>query len=134
MSKLSRRSIVAGAAAIPALAVSAAAPAIPDPAFAAIDRLWAARKAHEVVCEQEPGDCHSPLWAEWNVGSDAACSAEWNAMEAMVQTRPTTKAGARALIAAHLKHQRDEVSGHSNTDEIDEMLLRSLAEAIPHLA
>jgi hypothetical protein len=133
MSKLSRRSLVTGAATLPALTVPAAAAAISDPAFAAIDCLWAARKAHEVVCEQEPG-FHSPLHAEWDVRSDAACSAEWNATKALVQTRPTTRAGAQALIAAHLKHQRDEVSGHSDTDEIDEMLFRTLAEAIPHLA
>jgi hypothetical protein len=58
----------------------------------------------------------------------AVVDVESEAHEAMVTTRATTKAGAQALVAAHIE-QLDP-----STEEVDRTLLETLAEAIPHLA
>jgi hypothetical protein len=44
----------------------------------------------------------------------------------MIHTPPSTKAGAQAMITAHLE-QLEPL-------EVDRTLLKTLAEAIPHLA
>ena len=61
MSELSRRSIVAGASALPALAIPAAAPiALPDPTFAVIEThrnaLLSAFRAGKIICETPNDD------------------------------------------------------------------------------
>jgi hypothetical protein len=126
MSKLSRRSLVAGAATLPALAGSVVA-LTPDPAFAAVEFVQASSKAHLHALEGEPS-IHSPLYDAWFDRSGEAClsqrDAEWN----MVQTVPTTKAGAVAMITAYLG-QLDKIADN----EFERQLLESLAEAIPHL-
>jgi hypothetical protein len=126
MSGLSRRTLVAGAATLPALAGSVAA-ITPDPAFAAVERVQAAWKAIVDVSHEEPDDFRSPLRAAWNAKQDTVCTAHSDAVWDMIQTVPTTKAGAIAMITAHIEQRGD-------IDEISEMLLESLAEAIPHLA
>jgi hypothetical protein len=45
----------------------------------------------------------------------------------MVQTIPTTKAGAVAMITTYIAHNADDMG------EPEQMLLQSLAEAIPQL-
>jgi hypothetical protein len=47
----------------------------------------------------------------------------------MAATRPTTRAGAVAMIAAYLG-QLDKIA----ENKLERQLLESLAEAIPHLA
>ncbi len=61
MSNLSRRSLVASAAALPALAVPAVAEATigsarPDPIFAAIDYQQQAQAVVDAVCAGDPSD------------------------------------------------------------------------------
>jgi hypothetical protein len=57
------------------------------------------------------------------------CFAERDAERALIQARPTNEAGAQALIAAYLEQRSGELSGISETDEIDQMLPRSLAQS-----
>jgi hypothetical protein len=122
MSQLSRRSLVAGAATLPALAGSVAA-ITPDPAVAAVELVQAAWEAIEDVLET-PDDRRNAAWdAKHETILSAHSDAEWD----MVQTVPTTRAGAVAMITAYLEQRGD-------TAEATQMLLESLAEAIPHLA
>jgi hypothetical protein len=122
MSELSRRSIVASAAALPALAVPAvavAAAAEPDPIFAAIERwreldvaLCAAMDAH-ARAQKEFGD----KYGSWKPTDDPAQQAAYNAFvtateevqdaageaasaatEDIFNMVPTTLAGMRAKI------------------------------------
>jgi hypothetical protein len=69
-------------------------------------------------------DVSSP---EWDARSAAASHAEVAGLEAMAATRPTTRVGAVAMITAYLEQRGD-------TAEATQILLESLAEAIPHLA
>jgi hypothetical protein len=101
------------------------ATALPDPALAAAERFRATHEAVEAFGDEEPDDIHCPAHAEWEAKSDAAADAEWAELKALSKTRPTTKAGAQALIAAHLMADPNE--------DIDRSLLDMLAEAIPHL-
>jgi hypothetical protein len=127
-SNLSRRSIVAGAATLPALAIPAAAAITPDPALAAVERRQAAWKAHVAVCDQEPA-LHSPLYNEWDAKAETVCSVHSDAEWAMLRTIPTTKAGAVAMITSYLE-RLDVLDDNAR----ERQLLESLAEAIPHLA
>jgi hypothetical protein len=130
MSKLSRRSVVAGAAAMPALAaVPAAAMAIPDLAIAAAERLRSAQEAWEAIGDQEPKlPMDHPEYEAWQDRFDDFSDLPNRAHEAMLATRPTTKAGAQAMIEAHLDKRRCSI----NEDDA-RALLETLAEAIPHL-
>jgi hypothetical protein len=65
-----------------------------------------AYKAHEAACGEEPEDFDSPLHAEWDARQEEACSAYCDAEWEMIQTIPTTRAGAIGMITAYLK-QRD---------------------------
>jgi hypothetical protein len=113
---ISRRSLVAGAATLPAapaaVALAGTAAAItPDPALAAVELARTAYKAIEDVLD---GD------------AEAVCSTHSDAEWDMVQTIPTTRAGAVAMITAYLEQ-------NAGMGEPEQMLLKSLAEAIPHL-
>jgi hypothetical protein len=61
MSKLSRHTLVAGAATLPALAGSVAA-ITPDPAVAAVELVQAAYKAIEDVMDEVPEDRRDTAW------------------------------------------------------------------------
>jgi hypothetical protein len=121
MPKLSRHTLVAGAATLPALAGSVAA-ITPDPAVAAVELVQAAYKAIEDVMDEVPEDRRDTAWDTKNETVLSAHSqAEWD----MVQTVPTTRAGAVAMITAYIEQ--------NEPDGADRELLESLAEAIPHL-
>ena len=124
----SRRAILAGAAAMPIAAVPAAA-AIPDPALVAAERLRSAQEAWDAIGEEEPK--HLPLlhpeYEEWQARFDDFGSVPRRAIEEMAATRPTSRAGAQAMIEAFLDWRVDYL------DEEDYAFLQTLAEAMPNL-
>jgi hypothetical protein len=83
-----------------------------------VERLLTAYEA--IAREDEPEDIHSRQHDEWDAH---------NEKEAMVRTRPTTKAGAVTLSTTHLEQEEAMAPGKSYR-----ALLETLAEAIPHLA
>jgi hypothetical protein len=91
-----RRAIMAGTASLPALAAPAAA-FTAGPVFAAIEQFRAAWQAHEASCADEPAYGH-PDKPAWEKRQGQACEAELDALRAMLQTRPTSKAGAVAML------------------------------------
>jgi hypothetical protein len=107
MSNHSRRAVLAGIAAAPALVAPALAltGAGPDPIFAAIKRHKASYAAFghflelKDKFEDEHGREHaSPEHEEWQRREDEACDAESSATTEMVATVPTTIAGVVALL------------------------------------
>jgi hypothetical protein len=132
MSKLSRRSLVAGAATLPtasaAVALAGSVAAItPDPAFAAVELARVAYKAIEDLLDEEPDVVTRS--AAWDAKNEAVCAVHSEAEWEMVHTVPTTKAGAVAMITAYLEQN----AGHIGNPDPEHLLLESLAEAIPHL-
>lgn len=101
-----RRAVVAGLAAAPVAGLPALATvsssAVADPIFAAIDRHKAAHQAlnricsltDEILAEEEGREVTDADW----VLHDAASDAEIEALETLIETAPTSKAGARAAI------------------------------------
>jgi hypothetical protein len=63
--------------------------------------------------------------AAWDAKNETVLSAHSQAEWDMVQTVPTTRAGAVAMITAYIEQ--------NEPDGADRELLESLAEAIPHL-
>ena len=100
----SRRAILAGAAALPALAMPAIASATVDPIFALIEahrvafprRLEAQRATGEIPLLEDP-DCGEADRA-LHAADDEAFEADMNAAFALVTVPPTTMAGVLALI------------------------------------
>jgi hypothetical protein len=100
----SRRAVVAGLAVAPTAALPTIAGALsePDPIFAAIERHKAAECAFLVTCnltdevraEREGRKVTEADEAAW----DSAREAEEAALQALIETAPTSKAGARAAI------------------------------------
>ncbi len=107
MSKLSRRSLVTSAAALPVLAVPALAAeaAKPDPVFVAIERFREAEEAYVSLCEHEGGLIASGQ--ELTSAPDdhrtsemvATVKASVDARVKLASTSPTTLAGLSALLA-----------------------------------
>jgi hypothetical protein len=105
-SQTSRRLLLAAGSAsavFGALAqAGAAAPADPDPIFAAIERHKAAERAFLVTCDrtdevrasQEGREVTEDDEAAW----DSARDVEEAALQALIETAPTSTAGARAAI------------------------------------
>ena len=91
MTTLTRRGLVAGTAALPALSSSALA--VHDPAFAAIARHREAYAAHAKLFNRWDGRNQDPPAAL----ARAAGNAEAKALNALLGTTPTTLAGAVAL-------------------------------------
>ncbi|ULO22987.1 hypothetical protein [Methylocystis sp. SB2] len=100
-----RRAVVAGLAAAPVAALPAIASEIPadsDPIFAALERHKAAERAFIRTCdltddvraEQEGRIVTEADEAAW----DSAREVEEAALQTLVDTAPTSKAGARAAI------------------------------------
>ena len=125
----SRRAILAGAAAIPALSLPAIAGT--DPAFAAIEKFKAADAENEKVLMLEPARpaLASADYPAWEKKNEAACYKCLDALNEMLATRPTTRAGAVALIGCLL-----DVWGERTDDGDMRALLQTLAKAIPRLA
>ena len=124
-SKTTRRAILAGAAVLPALAIPAAASSA-DPAYSAIERYKAFDVEATAFSEQEP-ELQSPEHPAWEVKREADMD-KFNALrDAMLQTVPTTRAGATALIIAASTHY----AGDGYIDSEDAMiLLDTLAKAV----
>jgi hypothetical protein len=108
---------------------SPVATAIPDPAFAVIERYRAASKVLDAASDEEdPGYYYgSPLHAEWAARNKVAYDAFCDAEQKMVHTIPTTRAGAVGMINAYLGPDGE------GAGEVDLEFLASLAEA-SHLA
>ncbi len=130
--KQTRRAILAGAAALPTLAiipVAAIAAGCVDPIFAAIERqkqLWA---GWDYTTHPEP-PFRSAGYAAWTKWSDAAGRAYNEAFDELLAIKPTTRAGAVALIEYCLSE------GARFTNDADDplALLETLAKALPALA
>jgi hypothetical protein len=106
MSELSRRSLVASASALPALAIPAVTfpaqaetlPLPPDPVFAIIDAhrtaLLSAMRATKIICET-PNDQRTK---EGDLAEDRADAAEREATWELIGVVPTTFAGVFGLM------------------------------------
>jgi hypothetical protein len=97
-----------------------------DPAFAAVERVRVAYKAIGDVLNEEPDVVTRS--AAWEAKNEAVCAVHSEAEWEMVQTVPTTRAGAVAMITAYLEHN----AGMGEPDA-EHLLLESLAEAMPNL-
>jgi hypothetical protein len=104
----SRRAILAGIAAAPALAAPAFALSGPDPIFAAIEKYKAAVVTRRAALLRDPGFtdkspfAHLPEDAPECIlarqESDEACDREFAALDELIATQPTTAAGMAALL------------------------------------
>jgi hypothetical protein len=114
MPDLSRRNLVTSAAALPALAVAAGAHELasePDPVFAAIEK-WDALDAELLkICKLEPVDAddrplfHTPEYDAWEAAQKEPCSERMEARDVILQTAPTTAAGAVAMMKWYVRSQ-----------------------------
>jgi hypothetical protein len=121
MSKLSRRTLVAGAATLPALAAPAFS-AQPDPALAL------AAQCRHLYAEFGATNLRQPAFRspEWEADEASACDAWQASFETMAATQPKTAAGAVAMIDAALESEGDHLD---MTDESGiATLLRSLRQ------
>jgi hypothetical protein len=125
MSKLSRRNMVVGAAAMPALAVAIPAAAETDPVFAAIDRHRRARIARAAsennagrlenfqrqwrwsVFHREPSaDCDDdPAWIKAQLAVRYHAAAECEALASLAESEATTMAGLAEFIRYFLDEE-----------------------------
>ena len=127
-----RRAVLAGAAALPALAIIPATVGDAggvDPIFAAIERqkqLWA--KWTSVI---EPKEVRSAAYAAWEKRNETAQTAYNDGMDDLLATKPTTRAGATALITHCLAEDSDLFC---RKNEPTYALLRTLEKAMPALA
>ena len=99
-----------------------------DPIFAAIERqkqLWATWTS--II---EPKEVGSAAYAAYDKLNDAAQTAYNDGMDELLATKPTTRAGATALIAHCLAEDSDLFCGK---DEPTYALLRTLEKAMPAL-
>jgi hypothetical protein len=90
---LSRRSILAGAASVPALALPTVASAStePDPIFAAIEAHRRGHAEYVVLCNNDETDCDPAVDDAYQVSESAAMG--------LTAIRPTTVVGAAALLS-----------------------------------
>jgi hypothetical protein len=118
MSKLSRRSLVAGAATLPALGVPALS-SQPDPTLAL------AAQCRHLYAEFGATNRRQPPFrsAEWEADEATACDAWYASYETMAATQPKTAAGALAMIDAALESEGDHLD---MTEPGIATLLRSL--------
>jgi hypothetical protein len=99
-----RRAVLAGIAASPALVAPALALSGPDPIFAAIEHHKAVYAAFGAVLDgmskfqEEKGWADSPEFEEWRRREREACDADEVAREKMLATVPTTFGGVLALL------------------------------------
>ena len=134
MSKLSRRSLVTRAAALPVLAVPALAAeaAKPDPVFVAIEKYCEAREAYVSLCDHEegliasgqeltpaPGDHRTPEM----VATVKACV---DARMKLASTSPTTLAGLSSLLTFVVSESNEKEIWVFEEGEEMETFVRSL--------
>lgn len=128
---LSRRAVVAGLAAAPVAALPAIASALPDvdPIFAVIDCHEAAEVNYCAACkltdEVAARNERRVITAEDHAEFDAAARDSDGALDAFLETAPTTVAGVRAF----LRHCIDQDLVEEFLAEALETLLRSPALA-----
>jgi hypothetical protein len=106
MQTTSRRTLLAGAAALPVLAVPAIAAALDkvDPVYEAIEQHCKARTAHYV---KTPGETDDEAFER----IDRTSGASEAALQNLLTTRPTTVAG----CAAALRHVHDHIAEYEDT-------------------
>jgi hypothetical protein len=103
-----RRAVLAGAAALPAISLPAIATE-PDPIFAAIERHKMAFRIEQETCRAEGHmDSSAPEYKATRAAVDVANDACNEAAYALAELEPTTKAGALAL----LKYVEEFNAGH----------------------
>jgi hypothetical protein len=113
---MSRRSMIAGAAALPAAAVlpAVALAAEPDPIFAAIEAHKAANVTYSRTCSLSTNMRYdAPGYAEADAATTEACHAERDAAIDLTRIAPTTRTGIDALLAYVLDNDRD-YPGHDD--------------------
>jgi hypothetical protein len=123
MSKISRRSIVSSAAALPALTVPAVAATEPDEIYAMIE---AHRRAYDVYIETMlaadlPDEI--PEAKELQEKAAAACSRERRLLWDLVTTQPDTFKGVTAVLSYLRSKERGGLAGLMDVEYIEELLL-----------
>jgi hypothetical protein len=104
-----------------------------DPVFAVIkhsERLWAEWTSVSIT---EPKQLRSPDYAAWDKRNTAAADAYNDAFDALLATKPATRAGAAALIA-HCLSEKSRFSAGTESGGVAKTLLRTLEKAMPTLA
>ncbi len=97
---ITRRSLVAGSAAVPAAALAAALPNTPDPIHAAIETHARAYAAYDAQVKADAEDFDAMM---------LVVEAEHEAAAAFAATVPTTLAGVAAAVAhVRMLHERDD--------------------------
>jgi hypothetical protein len=119
--KTSRRAILAGAAALPALTMPAVAfaAATPDPIFAALDRHRKIEAAYSAACNEPTGDEATEQAREARVFKLGGESSD--ALGELVTMTPTTVAGCAALLRyleAHEKTYDDPILLDNHSDNV----------------
>ena len=112
MSAMNRRAILAGAASA-AVAIPTAAAPMPDPIFAAIEAHRAAWAALEKDCSRLSDESTPEAEAEF----DRLNAAVEEAVGTLVDTQPTTMAGAVALLRHVAEHEDKGDTVHCLEDE-----------------
>ena len=113
---MSRRSMIAGAAALPAATVlpALALAAEPDPIFAAIEAHKAANVTYSRVCQiSSDMRLDNPDYPDANAATVVAMHAERDAAVDLTRVAPTTRAGVAALLEYVLDDDRD-YPGHED--------------------
>jgi hypothetical protein len=104
MTQTTRRAVLGGAAALPAMSLPAVA--APDPVFAAIEKFNALNAKLRGIVEPENADGNiepdTPEYKAWRAAHDAASDKCWDAKNAVLATVPTTAAGALAFLKLFL--------------------------------
>jgi hypothetical protein len=138
----SRRTILAGIAASPALAAPALALSGPDPIFAAIEHYRAAVETRRAALLRSPSFTDESPFAHLpedapecilaDQESDAACDREFAALDELIATQPTTAVGVAALLEMLGADPYWEIEG-SNPDVSQEPLIVMALERSPDL-
>ena len=142
MSKLSRRTLVTSAAALPALAVPAAAASLsvaPDPVFAAIERdraleaAFIARSDYEEDFWLEHRRKLEPAPGDWRTAEMVSViNASLAARAHLANTVPTTLAGLTAYLDYVVSESKDgELHFEPGDDQID--FVRSVARSVKQI-
>jgi hypothetical protein len=135
MTNLSRRSLVTSAAALPALAVPAAAVSTgADPVFAAIETHRTAWREYGNKCYLDDIDT-----SEAKAELELAAEAEEDALSALTEIKPVTRQGAAELLRYIADLQADGETREyyfeaGRSAPLSYFVQRNVAEAMRHLA
>jgi hypothetical protein len=129
----SRRQLLSGLAALPAVEIPLASAAEPDPIFTLIEAKRVADVAHEAAChalneaERRYGFSSDEADAAWDA-QGPACHAAFDAAHSLVSTPPTTLAGLLAVLR-FVNGMQDRGSWPEDMD-LEQQLLLTTATAI----